>query len=131
MSRYAVLDNNNIVINVIEISDESGFQLYDSVVKSEDANIGGTIKEGLYSPPVRDVSKTGDAYTDEIIAKVEELILLATSKIAPLQDAVDLGIATDAETASLIAWKTFRVLVNRVTSQTGYPKNIDWPQTPE
>lgn len=61
-------------------------------------------------------------------AEVEKLRLLriATEKIAPLQDAVDLGVANDKETADLLAWKQFRVLVNRVK-----PEAPDWPQQPE
>ncbi|KKB22881.1 tail fiber assembly protein, partial [Escherichia coli] len=34
--------------------------------------------------------------------------------IAPLQDAVDLDIATEEEASLLAAWKTYRVLLNRV-----------------
>ncbi|ECW0880022.1 tail fiber assembly protein, partial [Salmonella enterica subsp. enterica] len=46
-------------------------------------------------------------------------------KIAPLQDAVDLGIATDDEKAQLDEWKKYRVLVNRV--DTSAPS---WPDKP-
>lgn len=64
-------------------------------------------------------------------SKISRLLLEASTKIAPLQDAVDLGMATDAETASLTAWKTYRVLVNRVPTQPGFPTAIDWPSMPE
>ncbi|MEG1787544.1 MAG: tail fiber assembly protein, partial [Citrobacter sp.] len=44
------------------------------------------------------------------------------------QDAVDLGIATEAEASLLLAWKKYRVLINRVdTSQTS---DINWPDCP-
>jgi len=49
----------------------------------------------------------------------------ASAAIAPLQDAVDLGMATDAEIAMLQAWKTYRVLLNRV--DTSKPV---WPEVP-
>ncbi|SKB98869.1 virus tail fibre assembly protein, lambda gpK [Kosakonia radicincitans] len=57
--------------------------------------------------------------------------LLATAAvyIAPLQDAVDLGIATDAETSALTAWRTYRVLLMRVDTSTA--PDIDWPTQPE
>ncbi|EBR4477538.1 tail fiber assembly protein, partial [Salmonella enterica] len=42
------------------------------------------------------------------------LLQMASEKIAPLQDAVDLDEATDKEKASLLAWKKYRVQVNRV-----------------
>ncbi len=42
------------------------------------------------------------------------LLQTAAEKIAPLQDAVDLEIATDDEKVQLDEWKKYRVLVNRV-----------------
>ncbi|HAF2743708.1 TPA: tail fiber assembly protein, partial [Salmonella enterica] len=56
-------------------------------------------------------------------------ITVATNAINPLQDAVDLGIATEDEKAQLDEWKKYRVLVNRVDTSTA-PK-IDWPKKPE
>ncbi|EBC0633059.1 tail fiber assembly protein [Salmonella enterica] len=55
----------------------------------------------------------------------KRLLQLATDKIAPLQDAVDLEEATDEEKAWLNAWKKYRVLVNRV--DTSKP---EWPEAP-
>lgn len=70
------------------------------------------------------------AQTAEAAAKIQQLLSTANDKISPLQDAVDLAMATTDETASLTKWKTYRVLVNRVSMQSGYPASIDWPQTP-
>ncbi|EJQ6148775.1 tail fiber assembly protein [Escherichia albertii] len=42
------------------------------------------------------------------------LMQVASEHIAPLQDAVDLGIATEEETSLLATWKKYRVLLNRV-----------------
>ncbi|EER9362781.1 tail fiber assembly protein, partial [Escherichia coli] len=42
------------------------------------------------------------------------LMQVASEHIAPLQDAVDLDIATEEEASLLAAWKTYRVLLNRV-----------------
>ncbi|EBS4306946.1 tail fiber assembly protein [Salmonella enterica subsp. enterica] len=53
------------------------------------------------------------------------LLQMASGKIAPLQDAVDLYIATDDEKAQLAEWKKYRVLVNRV--DTSRPI---WPEIP-
>ncbi len=60
--------------------------------------------------------------------KKTQLIDEATSAITPLQDAVDLGMATDEETASLHAWKKYRVLLNRIDTTTA--PEIEWPVTP-
>lgn len=71
---------------------------------------------------------------DEAVAiamkKCEELLKQAAKAIAPLQDAVDLNDATTTEKSNLIAWKRYRIAVNRVQDQSGYPLQIDWPATP-
>ncbi len=52
------------------------------------------------------------------IQKAEEtknsLMQMASERIALLQDAVDLDIATEEEARYWTAWKTYRVLLNRV-----------------
>ena len=58
------------------------------------------------------------------------LLVEAALRIAPLQDAVDLGLATVEETASLALWKQYRVAVNRVSEQPAFPFSIDWPALP-
>jgi hypothetical protein len=51
-------------------------------------------------------------------------------RIAPLQDAVDLGDASDSDVASLKLWKQYRVTLNRIERQTGFPATVDWPAAP-
>ncbi|WP_406704889.1 tail fiber assembly protein [Sodalis sp.] len=59
----------------------------------------------------------------------DNLLDKAARVIAPLQDAVDLDIATEAEKSALLAWKKYRVLLNRVDISTA--PDIDWPEPPE
>ncbi|MEB3840456.1 tail fiber assembly protein [Pseudomonas guariconensis] len=54
----------------------------------------------------------------------------ADRAIAPLQDAVDLDEATAEEAAELLAWKRYRVALNRLPDQPGYPNEITWPVPP-
>lgn len=79
--------------------------------------------EAYLNPPV---SK------EQLIAEAEQkkqsLLAEANNAIAPLQDAVDLDMATDEEKVQLTAWKTYRVLLNRV--DTSLAPNIDWPEKP-
>ena len=35
--------------------------------------------------------------------------------------------ATGAESAKLVEWKRYRVLLLRVDEQKGFPKKVDWP----
>ncbi|NWB47116.1 MULTISPECIES: tail fiber assembly protein [Pseudomonas] len=60
----------------------------------------------------------------------DSLLATASLRIAPLQDAVDLGTATADDTASLKLWKEYRVAVNRVSTEAGFPKTIEWPAAP-
>ncbi len=70
----------------------------------------------------------------ELLAKVQgeiaRLRALADVAIAPLQDAVDIDDATLSEEAMLKSWKKFRVALNRLPDQPGYPADIDWPAPP-
>ncbi|RAW87270.1 tail fiber assembly protein [Photorhabdus laumondii] len=59
----------------------------------------------------------------------QQLIAEATNQIAPLQDAVDLGIATEEEKIALLAWKEYRVILNRI--DVSQVMDIDWPEKPE
>lgn len=55
-------------------------------------------------------------------------LVYAANVIAPLQDAVDLGMATDEELTQLKAWKTYRVLLSR--ADIARAPDIDWPPIP-
>ncbi|EJU2430166.1 tail fiber assembly protein [Escherichia coli] len=57
------------------------------------------------------------------------LMQVASEHIAPLQDAVDLDIATEEEASLLAAWKTYRVLLNRVN--TAVAADVEWPVAPQ
>ncbi|MBV8045137.1 tail fiber assembly protein [Pluralibacter sp.] len=55
-------------------------------------------------------------------------LAVATAIIAPLQDAVELGIATEEEAAALAEWKKYRVLLMRV--DTSKAPDIIFPVPP-
>ncbi len=79
--------------------------------------------EAYINPPV---SK------EQLVAVAEQqkqsLLAEANNAIAPLQDAVDLDMATDEEVAQLTAWKKYRVLLNRI--DTSLAPDIEWPEKP-
>ncbi|MGJ0624421.1 tail fiber assembly protein [Xenorhabdus bovienii] len=70
---------------------------------------------------------------DELIIRAkkrkQELLTKTNAVIFPLQDAIDLDIATAQETTTLTEWQHYRVMLNRVDCTTA-PK-IDWPKKPE
>ncbi|CAI1133486.1 tail fiber assembly protein [Serratia quinivorans] len=58
----------------------------------------------------------------------DQLMVLATKVIAPLQDAKELGIATEEELTKLKAWVIFRIQTNRI--EVSAAPNITWPTYP-
>jgi|SRR5688572_2760366 hypothetical protein len=64
----------------------------------------------------------------EAVAALSALMAKANAAIAPLQDAVDIDDATEAERASLTAWKKYRVALNRLDLSDA--PDITWPEIP-
>lgn len=64
----------------------------------------------------------------EAEAQKQALIAEAATAIAPLQDAVDLDMATPEEESALKEWKIYRVLLSRVDTSTA--PDITWPVKP-
>lgn len=75
---------------------------------------------------VTDTDAQHAAVVAEAEAKQSALRSIADIEIEWRQDAVDVGIATEEETAALIEWKKYRVLLMRV--DTADP---EWPTPPE
>lgn len=86
---------------------------------------GDSYADGVFGPPPVYVPTEA-----EVLRERDSLLALATSRIAPLQDAVDLGEATAEEEAQLLAWKQYRVKLNRINTQPGFPASVDWPVQP-
>ncbi|MFJ2990384.1 tail fiber assembly protein [Collimonas sp. NPDC087041] len=70
------------------------------------------------------------AYTTAKRAMRDQLLTQAGLAIDPLQDAIDLDVASAAEIALLKKWKQYRVAVNRLCEQSNCPDPIDWPVSP-
>ncbi|HGL6263105.1 TPA: tail fiber assembly protein [Enterobacter roggenkampii] len=66
-------------------------------------------------------------YLDNLY-KQHELRTEADAIIEPLQEAVDVDLASDQEKAGLLAWKRYRVLLSRVDLRAEKPV---WPPLPE
>ncbi|BBG58878.1 tail fiber assembly protein [Providencia rustigianii] len=69
---------------------------------------------------------------EQLIAEAEyqkqALLNEATVAISPLQDAIDLNIATKKEMTSLKAWREYRIFLNRINASNTL--SIIWPQKP-
>ncbi|HFD8256711.1 TPA: tail fiber assembly protein [Salmonella enterica] len=108
----------------------TGNQIYISAPGPLPENVTSVSPDGEYQKWdgkawVKDEAAETAARLREAEGTKSRLLQMASEKIAPLQDAVDLGLATDDEKAQLDEWKKYRVLVNRVDTS-----NPDWPDVP-
>lgn len=109
----------------------SGDTLFISELGPLPENVTWLSPEGEYQK-WEDASWVKDEEAEKLfqIREAEEtkngLMQVASANIAPLQDAVELEIATEEETLLLAAWKKYRVLLNRV--DTSKP---EWPPLPD
>ncbi|EDA1492511.1 tail fiber assembly protein [Salmonella enterica subsp. enterica] len=108
----------------------TGNQVYISELGPLPENVTSVSPDGEYQKWdgkawVKDEAAETAAQLRQAEETKSRLLQIASEKIAPLQDAVDLGLATDDEKAQLDEWKKYRVLVNRVDTS-----NPDWPDVP-
>ncbi|HDV8348842.1 TPA: tail fiber assembly protein [Burkholderia vietnamiensis] len=112
--------------NVVPISDQAWNELLSALGTGKTVKLGSDGAPTIQQPaPPTTAQMAADA-----LCRRDELMAQATVKIAPLQDAVDLGSATAAETGMLTQWKQYRIALNRIEQQAAFPASIAWPQIP-
>lgn len=103
---------NGVVVNTIEV--ESLDFMHGLVDAENGGSIGDIYENGQFIKPEPDVSAAADSVHAERNAK------LATSDWTQVADApVDKS-----------AWATYRQALRDITSQSGFPFNVQWPQEP-
>jgi hypothetical protein len=108
--------------DAVEISKELYSELFTTT-------IDGTVGPGADGLPVL-IPSAGPTDEELALRRRDKLLNVATARMAPLQDAVDIGESTADEEAELTAWKRYRMLLNRIQQQDGFPQSIDWPAVP-
>lgn len=118
--------NTEIPADAVEVSDEAYRQLF------EGQEAGKIIAPGLDGIPILldQPQLTGEQLADQATSHRDQLLREAAIRIAPLQDAADLDKATASEEVLLKTWKLYRIDLNRIDQQSGYPADIDWPKKP-
>ncbi|HHL3753618.1 TPA: tail fiber assembly protein [Klebsiella pneumoniae] len=128
MANYALI-KKDLVDNII-VWDGNGTLFPDyTVIKIEDVmvGVGWSFLDGKFIPPPES-QKTHEELVAIAENKKNSLLSAATTVMAPLQDAVELGIATDDEIFKLNELRKYRVLINRVN--TSVTTDIVWPDFP-
>lgn len=111
---------------LIEITDDQYHDLMNGQSEGNSIVIGD---DGV--PTLKPVKVTKEEALSAATSKRDSLLSVAAVRIAPLQDAVDLDDSTPEDVALLKLWKQYRVSVNRVTDQPGYPGTVTWPAPPD
>ncbi|WP_420996251.1 tail fiber assembly protein [Cupriavidus sp. 30B13] len=140
--RYAAIDSESFVVayysddihtpeqipaGAIALTDDAYMALLDGQAAGKRGKVTSEGEPILVDPPPPTLAQL----SERARVKRDELLRAAADKIAPLQDAVDLSEATDAERARLQGWKRYRVDMNRIDQQPGFPQAIDWPEAPD
>lgn len=113
-------------------TDSIGAEIFTRAIAGEFGKIDMAPQDGEYRWENGDwvlVANNETLAVAEATEKQSQLLQQASSNIAPLQDAVDLKMATYQEKAALTAWKKYRVLLARVVP--GDAPDITWPEVPE
>ncbi|CRI58661.1 phage tail fiber protein [Pseudomonas sp. CCOS 191] len=97
-----------------------------------DVRLTMPVKASPTMPPVLPEADSPQAFASgqDAIEALAHLRNLADQAITPLQDAFDIGVASDNDLAALQAWKTYRLALARLPEQAGYPNDVAWPMAP-
>lgn len=97
----------------------------DITMLPEQPEVNYRYSDGVFIAPVTDAENAVLIAISRMAAEMDE----ANRTIAPLQDAVDISIATDTEIARLAEWKRYRVALSRI--DTNEAPGIEWPVRPK
>ena len=97
-----------------------------AVPAGADVAIGDSFDGQAFGPPPEPPPMTAA----QALAQRAAMRSVADAAIAPLEDAIDLDIETPEDIEALTAWKQYRVALNRIEQQPGFPGAIEWPVAP-
>lgn len=130
MKTYARIENQRVAeIVALNVKPEKLYHpslvWVDITALPEQPDANYQYRDGVFSAPVTETENAALIASSRLAAETDE----ANRVIAPLQDAVDISIATDAEIARLAEWKRYRVELSRI--DTSKAPDIEWPVRPE
>lgn len=130
MKTYARIENQRVAeIVALNVKPEKLYHpslvWVDITALPEQPDINYRYSDGIFTAPVTDAENAALIASSRLAAETDE----ASRVIAPLQDAVDISIATDAEITRLAEWKRYRVELSRIDTSTA--PNIEWPARPQ
>lgn len=130
MKTYARIENQRVAeIVSLNVKPEKLYHpsliWVDITTLPEQPDVNYRYIDGVFTAPVTDAESAVMIASSRLAAETDE----ANRTIAPLQDAVDISIATDEEITRLAEWKRYRVELSRI--DTSKAPDITWPVRPE
>lgn len=129
MKTYARIENQRVAeIVALNVKPEKLYHpslvWVDITALPEQPDINYRYSDGIFTAPETDAENAELIASSRLAAEMDE----ANRIIAPLQDAVDINIATDEEITRLAEWKRYRVELSRIDIKQA--QNIAWPVKP-
>jgi hypothetical protein len=121
---YDTAINRDIPEDAINITEQAWADLLSGQAEGKLIACGADLRPCLTDQPL----PTADKLISQAEDKRSRLRAEADTIIQPLQDASDLEIASEDESRQLIAWKRYRVMLMRVSTQN--VEKIIWPDQP-
>lgn len=121
---YDTAINRDIPEDAINITEQAWADLLSGQAKGKLITCGADMRPCLTEQPL----PTAEELISQAEDKRSRLRAEADAAIQPLQDASDLGIATDDEAGQLVAWKKYRVMLMRISVEDTV--SIAWPEMP-
>jgi len=129
MKTYARIENQRVAeIVALNVKPEKLYHpslvWVDITALPEQPDVNYRYSEGVFTAPVTDAENAALIASSRLAVEMDE----ANRTIAPLQDAVDISIATYEEITRLAEWKRYRVELNRIDISKA--PDIEWPENP-
>lgn len=130
MKTYARIENQRVAeIVSLNVKPEKLYHpsliWVDITALPEQPDVNYRYSDGVFTAPVTDAESEILIASSRLAAETEE----ASRIIAPLQDAIDISIATNEEITRLSEWKRYRVELSRI--DVSKAPDISWPEKPD
>lgn len=120
------IHGNNIPSESVEITSEQ----YDFLLEAQSQGKQIVADDKGFPVAIDPPPLSQEQLSISALTQRDSMLRKAATRVSPLQDAVDLGVANDDEKLALSVWKQYRVALNRIEQQEGFPQVIDWPEQP-
>lgn len=129
MKNYARIENQRVA-EIVSLNMKPENLYHPSLVwiditpLSEQPEVNYLYSDGVFTAPILEAEDVIFLASSRLAVEMDE----ANRTIAPLQDAVDISIATDDEITRLADWKRYRVALSRIDISKA--PDIEWPLQP-